>query len=109
MLCNCRVDDSMQQVLLLREQLAAWLSSVFVDNHNEPDVGLKRSRPLHLSAERYQKLTEMVLRHQVSLVDGQASHGHVANDACFLSIGQVGKQVLSIRSTSDRVIIRGWY
>ncbi|KAL7520416.1 hypothetical protein ACHAWX_006661 [Stephanocyclus meneghinianus] len=72
-------------VLLMHNNKSAYSPSLYVDEHGEEDVGLRRGRPLFFSEERYQAL-ETLWR----------SHG-------------IPREVSQIRSTSDRVIRDNWY
>ena len=72
-------------VLLLHNDKSAYSPSLYVDEHGEEDVGLRRGRPLYLHQERYQRLQKLWLQHEIP--------GDVAR----------------IRSTSDRVIRDNWY
>jgi hypothetical protein len=72
-------------VLLMHNNKSAYSPSLYVDEHGEEDVGLRRGRPLYFSEERYQVL-ETLWR----------THG-------------IPREVSQIRSTSDRVIRDNWY
>lgn len=72
-------------VLLMHNNKSAYSPSLYVDEHGEEDVGLRRGRPLFFSEERYQALETM-----------WRSHG-------------IPREVSQIRSTSDRVIRDNWY
>jgi len=72
-------------VLLMHNNKSAYSPSLYVDEHGEEDVGLRRGRPLFFSDERYQAL-ETLWR----------THG-------------IPREVSQIRSTSDRVIRDNWY
>jgi len=72
-------------VLLMHNNKSAYSPSLYVDEHGEEDVGLRRGRPLFFSEERYQVL-ETLWR----------THG-------------IPREVSQIRSTSDRVIRDNWY
>lgn len=72
-------------ILLMHNNKSAYSPSLYVDEHGEEDVGLKRGRPLFFSEERYQAL-ETLWR----------THG-------------IPREVSQIRSTSDRVIRDNWY
>eukprot|EP00804_Cyclotella_cryptica_P008773 CCRYP_015624-RA/>CCRYP_015624-RA protein AED:0.01 eAED:0.01 QI:221/1/1/1/0.6/0.66/6/2355/3495 len=72
-------------VLLMHNNKSAYSPSLYVDEHGEEDVGLRRGRPLFFSEDRYQAL-ETLWR----------SHG-------------IPREVSQIRSTSDRVIRDNWY
>ena len=72
-------------VLLMHNNKSAYSPSLYVDEHGEEDVGLRRGRPLFFSEERYQAL-ETLWR----------THG-------------IPREVAQIRSTSDRVIRDNWY
>ena len=72
-------------VLLLHNDKSAYSPSLYVDEHGEEDVGLRRGRPLYLHQERFQRLQKLWLQHDIP--------------------GEVAR----IRSTSDRVIRDNWY
>jgi hypothetical protein len=72
-------------VLLMHNNKSAYSHSLYVDDHGEEDVNLRRGRPLYFSEERYQALETM-----------WRSHG-------------IPREVSQIRSTSDRVIRDNWY
>jgi len=72
-------------ILLMHNNKSAYSPSLYVDEHGEEDVGLRRGRPLFFSEERYQAL-ETLWR----------THG-------------IPREVSQIRSTSDRVIRDNWY
>jgi len=72
-------------ILLMHNNKSAYSPSLYVDEHGEEDVGLRRGRPLSFSEERYQAL-ETLWR----------THG-------------IPREVSQIRSTSDRVIRDNWY
>ncbi|CAM9281630.1 unnamed protein product [Chrysoparadoxa australica] len=70
-------------VLLMRENRAAYYSSLYVDEHGEEDTHLRRGKPLYLSKHRYRALKQLWLKHQVVM------------------------QVSTIRASLDRVIRDG--
>jgi len=72
-------------ILLMHNNKSAYSPSLYVDEHGEEDVGLRRGRPLFFSEERYQALETM-----------WRTHG-------------IPREVSQIRSTSDRVIRDNWY
>merc|ERR1712127_250995 len=72
-------------ILLMHNNKSAYSPSLYVDEHGEEDVGLRRGRPLFFSEDRYQAL-ETLWR----------THG-------------IPREVSQIRSTSDRVIRDNWY
>jgi len=72
-------------ILLMHNSKSAYSPSLYVDEHGEEDVGLRRGRPLFFSEERYQAI-ETLWR----------THG-------------IPREVSQIRSTSDRVIRDNWY
>ena len=43
-------------VLVIKDKHAAYLPSIYLDQHGEEDPGLRRGRPLFLSRERYGEL-----------------------------------------------------
>jgi len=71
--------------LLLHNEKSAYSPSLYVDEHGEEDVELKRGRPLYLQAERFERLQNLWLNHDIP------------------------GEVTRIRSTSDRVIRDNWY
>jgi len=72
-------------VLLVHNKKSAYSASVYVDENDEEDTGLKRGRPLFLKEERYKALEAMWRQHGIP------------------------REVAQIRSTSDRVIRDNWY
>jgi hypothetical protein len=72
-------------VLLMHNNKSAYSPSIYVDEHGEEDIGLRRGRPLFLNKDRYRAL-EMLWRLQL-----------------------IPREVAQIRSTSDRVIRDHWY
>jgi hypothetical protein len=76
---------SSSSILLVRHTFAAYFGSVYVDTHGEMDLGLKRGKPMTLSARRYAALNELWAK------------------------GMIGRETTRIRSTSDRTIRLGWY
>ncbi len=53
-------------VLLMRDSYAAYFGSVYIDEHGEEDIGVKRGRPLYLSLSRYSALRRIYQAHQVA-------------------------------------------
>ena len=72
-------------ILLMHNNKSAYSPSLYVDEHGEEDVGLRRGRPLFFSEERNQALERL-----------WRTHG-------------IPREVSQIRSTSDRVIRDNWY
>jgi len=72
-------------VLLIHNNKSAYSLSLYVDEHGEEDVGLRRGRPLYLHKDRYECLQKLWSQHDVP------------------------REVAQIRSTSDRVIRDNWY
>jgi hypothetical protein len=72
-------------ILLMHNNKSAYSPSLYVDEHGEEDVGLRRGRPLFFSEERYQALENLWRNHGLP------------------------REVSQIRSTSDRVIRDNWY
>jgi len=72
-------------ILLMHNNKSAYSPSLYVDEHGEEDVGLRRGRPLFFSEERYQALETLWRTHRLP------------------------REVSQIRSTSDRVIRDNWY
>jgi len=72
-------------VLLIHNNKSAYSLSLYVDEHGEEDVGLRRGRPLYLHKDRFECLQKLWSQHDVP------------------------REVAQIRSTSDRVIRDNWY
>jgi hypothetical protein len=72
-------------ILLMHNNKSAYSPSLYVDEHGEEDVGLRRGRPLFFSEERYRALENLWRNHGLP------------------------REVSQIRSTSDRVIRDNWY
>ena len=72
-------------VLLMHNSKSAYSPSLYVDEHGEEDISLRRGRPLYLNEARY-RLLELLWRNQ-----------------------GIPREVAQIRSTSDRVIRDNWY
>ncbi len=72
-------------VVLLRGAFSAPFGSPYVDAHGEPDVGLKRGKPLRLAPRRYAVLRELWAR------------------------GGVGREVTRVRAAADSYIIQNHY
>ncbi|KAG5178523.1 hypothetical protein JKP88DRAFT_261312 [Tribonema minus] len=73
------------QVLLARGGRAAYWASLYLDEHGEEDVGLRRGRPLYLSEQRYGALRLAYAQHRIA------------------------QEVTAIRASSDRVIRENFY
>ena len=73
-------------VLLLRGGLAIDYGSPYADAHGEPDLGLKRGKPLFLSARRYAALGELWARG-----------------------GDLAREVSRVRASADRVYRVNFY
>lgn len=52
-------------VLLLCEELGTFKFSPYLDSHGEVDIGLRKGRPQHLHAERYDELRRQWLLHEI--------------------------------------------
>jgi hypothetical protein len=72
-------------VLLLRDGKAAYWGSLYLDEHGEEDIGLRRGRPLYLSTRRCSLLCTMYIQHRVA------------------------QEVTTVRSNADRVIREDFY
>eukprot|EP01138_Halocafeteria_seosinensis_P005042 gb/GECG01005155.1/.p1 GENE.gb/GECG01005155.1/~~gb/GECG01005155.1/.p1 ORF type:complete len:2519 (+),score=306.53 gb/GECG01005155.1/:1-7557(+) len=72
-------------VILIRDKWATNFPSPYVDKHGEPDVGLRRGRPLRLDSSRYERLQRLWLENQV------------------------GKEVVRRRNAASSVISQGYF
>jgi Proteolysis_6 C-terminal len=107
------------QVLLVRQEYAAYFASPYLDAHGEPDHNLSRGKPLFLDPRRYALLsalvfggTPVVASGAGSGAGGAAAAGGTANAALsgFVAVaGGLGKEVTRLRGSSDRVIRYGFY
>ena len=71
--------------LLVKNSLACYYPSMYVDCHGEVDKMLSRNKPLYLSEKRYAKLEAIYMSHEVA------------------------KEVVRVRASAERILHPNWF